>query len=72
MYKNLYTYIKIYNKRYRAHRLAFLYMTGEIPKLVDHINRLPWDNTWTNLRATNHRENALNTYRGDRVKANGS
>lgn len=36
---------------YRAHRLAFLYMTGAFPDVhVDHISGLRADNRWTNLR----------------------
>lgn len=47
-------------KRYYAHRLAFLYMDGEVPEMVDHINRNPSDNSWNNLRPTNHSENGIN------------
>jgi hypothetical protein len=32
-------------------KLAFLYMTGEIPKHVEHINGNRRDNRWTNLQA---------------------
>jgi hypothetical protein len=38
-------------KVYLNHRLAFLYMTGEIPAVVDHINHVRHDNRWCNLRA---------------------
>ena len=52
-------YIRIL--RYRAHRLAFLYMEGEMPKNdVDHINRVRNDNRWCNLRHATHRMNMNN------------
>jgi hypothetical protein len=49
--------------RYYVHQLAFLYMTGEFLARglePDHINRVPSDNTWANLRAVSHAENCLN------------
>ncbi len=37
---------------YKAHRLAFLYMTGSFPpEEVDHINGIRDDNRWACLRA---------------------
>jgi hypothetical protein len=44
-----------------AHRLAFLYMTGKIPRYVDHINMIKFDNRWKNLRPATKRDN--NVYR---------
>lgn len=56
-----YTHIKINRRIYRAHRLAFLYMTGNFPEYeVDHINGVPDDNRWVNLRAVAHIENGKN------------
>lgn len=44
-----------------AHRLAFLYMTGEIPEVVDHVNKIKDDNRWINLRAANKSTNSANS-----------
>jgi len=46
-----YIHLRIYGIEYLAHRLAFLYMTGNFPKnQVDHVNRIKNDNKWLNLR----------------------
>ena len=56
-----YRRIRIDKKEYRAHRLAWLYMTGNWPKdQLDHINGIRDDNCWTNLREASHSENAQN------------
>lgn len=56
-----YIKIKIDGSSHSAHRLAFLYMTGETPpKDVDHINRVRSDNRWINLRPASRRENQGN------------
>lgn len=46
-----YICIGIKNKIYKAHRLAFLYMTGKFPLFdVDHIDGNRSNNKWVNLR----------------------
>ncbi len=52
-----------------CHRLAFLYMTGEIPQWVDHVNGVRDDNRWDNLRVSNPIINARNTSLSRRNKS---
>jgi hypothetical protein len=56
-----YVKIKIQNKTYSAHRLAFYFMTGNFPpEEVDHINNVRNDNRWSNLRLANDNHNNAN------------
>ncbi|EAS8350365.1 HNH endonuclease [Salmonella enterica] len=56
-----YRSISISNKRYLAHRLAWLYMTGSWPEaLIDHINEDRSDNRFCNLRLATKSENGCN------------
>lgn len=55
-----YVIIRIEQKYFVAHRLAFLWMTGSIPQMVDHKNGVPSDNRWTNLRSATPRQNTAN------------
>lgn len=55
---------------YRAHRLAFLYMTGKWPiGDIDHIDRQKSNNAWSNLRECSRSANMLNVVKS---KANTS
>ena len=56
-----YIIISVNGKKYRAHRLAFLYMTGSMPNLLcDHINGDGTDNRWCNLREVDYINNNRN------------
>jgi hypothetical protein len=55
-----YIEISVEGARWLGHRLAFLFMLGEVPRNVDHINRIKSDNRWENLRACTHKENMQN------------
>jgi len=57
---NGYVRIKVEGRSYRAHRLAFLYMTGKIPVQVDHKDMNRSNNSWGNLRDANNTLNNAN------------
>lgn len=60
-------FIYVDSKRYSAHRLAWLYMTGAWPKQkIDHINGDGFDNSFTNLRDVPQLTNTENQRSGDR------
>lgn len=59
-----YGYISINHKKrfYKAHRLAWLYVYGSMPKgEIDHINHVVGDNSIANLRDVNRKQNDENT-----------
>ena len=58
---NGYILININGKSYRAHRLAWLYMTEKMPEeLIDHKNGVRHDNRFCNLREATHNQNLQN------------
>lgn len=66
-----YSKICIDKRRYYAHRLAWLYMHGETPKVVDHINGNTSDNRLTNLRNVDQAGNLQNMKRMNRTNTSG-
>ncbi|MFP5513408.1 MAG: HNH endonuclease signature motif containing protein [Alphaproteobacteria bacterium] len=57
-----YVVIKIDGRMHRAHRLAFLYMTGAFPVgEIDHEDRNRSNNRWGNLREATGTQNQGNT-----------
>lgn len=56
-----YIRVCIGERRYHAHRLAWLYVTGDWPvEEIDHINRNKADNRFTNLRPATRSTNEQN------------
>lgn len=57
-----YRQIKLDNRTYKAHRLAWLYVYGAWPNgQIDHINGDKLDNSLANLREVTHAENQQNS-----------
>src|SRR5690554_3545233 len=53
--------IRIFGELWSAHRLAWLWMTGSLPREdIDHIDRNGTNNRWDNLREVTAEENMRN------------
>ena len=52
--------LQINKVKYYAHRLAWLYVYGELPEEIDHINQVKSDNRIENLRPANRAINNQN------------
>tara|TARA_R110000851_G_scaffold315349_1_gene477794 strand:- start:522 stop:1028 length:507 start_codon:yes stop_codon:yes gene_type:complete len=64
-----YIIISLNGKKHRAHRLAFLYMTGKFPLLLcDHEDGDGTNNRWNNLREVDY----INNNRNMRLRADNS
>lgn len=70
--KDGYVTIKINNKIYKAHRLAYYFVTGidPITKEIDHINGDTSNNKFINLRIANHSQNGKNLCKSKRNTSN--
>lgn len=56
-----YLTLMVNGKPYKAHRIAWLYVTGSLPEeCIDHVNGVRDDNRFSNLREATHSENILN------------
>lgn len=55
-----YRRICIEGVEYRAHRLAWLYIFGVMPEMIDHVNGIRTDNRLSNLRECTSSQNAIN------------
>jgi hypothetical protein len=58
-----YRIIRVFKHNYKAHRLAWLYMTGEWPTYIDHANGDKADNRICNIRPCTKEQNGSNRRR---------
>lgn len=62
--------VTIFGKKYQAHRIVWLYMTGDFPNgCIDHIDRDATNNKWGNLRDVTLMENSKSMSMSSRNKS---
>ena len=61
--KDGYVVIQINAVKYRAGRLAFLYMKGRWPREIDHEDRVRHNDAWLNLRECDRSQNVAHSER---------
>src|SRR5690606_33911522 len=66
-----YTVIGVDGKLYSAHRLAWLYVYGVMPREIDHRNRVKTDNSILNLREASRAMNNQNKVVGQKNSRSG-
>lgn len=57
---NGYLELTLDGKKYKGHRMAFLYMNGNIPEQIDHKNQIRSDNKWSNMKTSDAQSNMMN------------
>jgi hypothetical protein len=60
LHRSGYMTVQIDKKKYRTHRLVFLYHYGYLPKEIDHIDNNKINNNINNLRQASRSENMKN------------
>ena len=67
-----YRRVMVNGKDLKAHRLAFLFMTGKWPELpIDHVNGVKDDNRWSNLREVTTQVNLQNRHKSNSTNKSG-